>query len=435
MKIIESIFEFRFIIELIVLSFLFTTGFPKRKHFSWRIFFLAMIFLFSAGLFLYLNMDWMTSLPFAITRYIILFIIVVVCIMFCYSVQLPTSLFVVTGVYAIQHLIYNLHEIIMVGLDVNSYITQSYTSYILYVTLYTLIETVLFILIYLFYIKKFKSQDEKYFHNKFIIELSIFVNLYATVFSIVFRISQDNAQTEIFMISVLLDILCCLFTMYLLYYIFRTSVLQDEVNIIRSLLKKEKNQFARSQANIQLINIKVHDLKHQLTQLTKSISQDEMEELKKIISIYDIPKTGNAVLDVVIAEKKLQCEQENIEFTCIVDGEKLDFVSEADLYSLFGNAFENAINAVRSLKDREKRVISLQVKEKVGLVSVHFENYFDTDLVFEEGLPVTTKKDRDYHGYGMKSIKYLVEKYGGELSIKVDEDIFNLNIIFPSKHT
>ncbi|MDF2524679.1 MAG: hypothetical protein K0R31_2320, partial [Clostridiales bacterium] len=53
------------------------------------------------------------------------------------------------------------------------------------------------------------------------------------------------------------------------------------------------------------------------------------------------------------------------------------------------------------------------------------------DLIFEDGLPVTTNKDKDYHGFGMKSIKYLVDKYNGELSIKLNGDIFNINIVFP----
>src|SRR5690625_3984848 len=162
------------------------------------------------------------------------------CILFCYRVSILTSIFCVTGVYAIQHLVYDFHEIIMVGFDINKYILKNDISYIIYVILYVLIASSLYAFIYFFFIKNLKKPDEKYFQNKFIIVLCIFVNLYATVFSIIFRITQENAQTEIFFISVLLDIMCCLFTMYLLFHIIRTSVLKDELNIIKTLLKREK---------------------------------------------------------------------------------------------------------------------------------------------------------------------------------------------------
>src|SRR5699024_7780133 len=175
---------------------------------------------------------------------------------------------------------------------------------------------------------------------------------------------------------------------------------------------------------------KFHDLKHQLTHLSNRIDATEMEELKKIVSIYDIPLTGHKVLDVVMTEKKLQCEQEDIELTYMVDGEKLNFMRETDIYSLFGNALDNAINSVRSLKNKDKRVVSLIVKETMGLISIRLENYFQGELKFQDGLPVTTSEDKNLHGFGMKSMSYLVKKYGGELSIKLDDDIFNLNIIF-----
>ena len=46
-------------------------------------------------------------------------------------------------------------------------------------------------------------------------------------------------------------------------------------------------------------------------------------------------------------------------------------------------------------------------------------------------LPQTTKRDKAYHGYGMKSVKMLCDKYGGEMSIHTENSVFNLNILFP----
>ena len=429
-QILKSTFEFRFIIELFILTVLFTISYQRRKFFAVRVAIIVVICLNVAGLFMCIKTDdWMTSIPFTISRYIVLFVAVVAGILLCFKTSILSSVFCVTGVYAIQHLFYEIHEIIMEGFQIGDLILED-RNYILYIILYILIESILYTLSYLIFIRKFKNHDEKYFNNKMIIVLCIFVNLYATVFSIIFRICQENAQTEIFMICALLDVMCCLFTMYILFFVFRTSLLQDELNIIESLLQKEKEQFNVSQANIRLINIKCHDLKHQLTSLSSKIDKTEIEELKKAISIYDMPMTGNQVLDLVIAEKRLQCERENIEFTCMVDGKKLSFMREADIFSLFGNALDNSINSVRALTEKDKRIISMIVKETIGLISIHIENYYQGNLLFEDGLPVTTNLDKNYHGFGMKSMKYLVEKYGGEISVKLNDNVFNLNIIF-----
>ena len=59
-------------------------------------------------------------------------------------------------------------------------------------------------------------------------------------------------------------------------------------------------------------------------------------------------------------------------------------------------------------------------------------NRYKGELVFRDGLPETTKtKEKGFHGYGMKSVRYTVRHYGGELSIVAKDGIFNLNIVFP----
>ena len=62
---------------------------------------------------------------------------------------------------------------------------------------------------------------------------------------------------------------------------------------------------------------------------------------------------------------------------------------------------------------------------------INISNYYEHNIVFENGLPVTSKSNYIYHGYGMKGIKYLTEKYGGTMSILADNGIFKLNIIIP----
>ena len=127
----------------------------------------------------------------------------------------------------------------------------------------------------------------------------------------------------------------------------------------------------------------------------------------------------------------LELTHEGYKTTCVADGRQLSFLDPIDLYTLFGNALDNAIENVRKLPQVERRVISLTVFEKPGLSVIQLENYYDGELRFQDGLPVTSKADREDHGFGMRSIRSLAEKYGGSISIDGENSIFLLSITLP----
>ena len=104
-------------------------------------------------------------------------------------------------------------------------------------------------------------------------------------------------------------------------------------------------------------------------------------------------------------------------------------MSDTDIYSLFGNMIDNAIEAVKHFEPG-KRTIGLSVKNVKNFVVVNIYNRFEGDLSFENGLPLTTKQNRPFHGYGLKSIRNIVEKYNGNMRISTDNHVFSLTIVF-----
>jgi sensor histidine kinase regulating citrate/malate metabolism len=146
--------------------------------------------------------------------------------------------------------------------------------------------------------------------------------------------------------------------------------------------------------------------------------------------IYEsIAKTDNQALDLVLTEKSLLCEKYHIQFSYIADGKLLDFMSLVDIYSLFGNALDNAIEAL--LKEEEdKRVIQMNIRARGKLLYIDIDNYSSRKIEFQDGLPVTDKADKDYHGFGLKSIRYITEKYDGAFSVAQKNDMFLLHLLF-----
>ena len=173
-------------------------------------------------------------------------------------------------------------------------------------------------------------------------------------------------------------------------------------------------------------------MKQQISMFENRIDQDALHEIKSIIHVYDMTfKTGNEVLDVFLQEKLLRCEREQIKMDCIVDGKSVDFIRPADLYTLVGNAIDNAVDAVRKIENPEKRIISLSVRESMNMVLMHVDNEFAGSIEMRGGLPRSTKGDDLNHGFGMRSMYLIAEKYKGTLSVGIEGNIFNLNILIP----
>lgn len=228
----------------------------------------------------------------------------------------------------------------------------------------------------------------------------------------------------------------CFTMLYLQNRVEQIQRTEQELDTIRQLWHQQQEQYLMSKENIELINRKCHDLRHQIAALRalhdEQALHEQIDEMEKSIMIYDTAmKTGNPVLDTVLTEKSLFCEEHAIQMTCMADGTALDFVGSVDLYTMFGNALDNAIETVMQYKDRQKRVIQVSVFPKGNFQMIRVRNYCETKPAFEDGLPVSTKADRDYHGYGLKSIRYTAEKYGGGITCVAGEDYFSLQILLP----
>ncbi|WP_226805736.1 sensor histidine kinase [Bifidobacterium eulemuris] len=252
--------------------------------------------------------------------------------------------------------------------------------------------------------------------------LNIFTNLY----------HHYGSGSVAFTIFSLFDLLTCVFMLMLLREIVEHENAERDGAMLRQLMNQQKAKLDSDKATIDLINVKTHDLKRQLNLLENRIPQEEIDDLKSLAGIYDATvRTGNETLDVLLSNRSLVCEQRGIQFDRIIDGERLEFMKPGDIYSLFGNAVDNAMEAVEHIADDGRRWIRMTVRANKGMVVMHIENPYDGALTFRDGLPQTVKADRHYHGFGLKSMRMVAEQYGGALSVKADEGIFAVNVVLP----
>ena len=149
--------------------------------------------------------------------------------------------------------------------------------------------------------------------------------------------------------------------------------------------------------------------------------------------IYDsIIKTGNLALDMVVMEKKLLCDKHQIKFSFLGDAAALSMMEEVDVYSLFGNMMDNAIESLQHEPDEERRVMTLTIRPRNRMLYISMDNYYSTPVVYEDGVIQTTKQhEPGMHGYGIRSIEYIINAYKGDLVIKTDNNHFVLEMLLP----
>lgn len=212
--------------------------------------------------------------------------------------------------------------------------------------------------------------------------------------------------------------------------------MRSELDTMQTVLQNQYAQYMQSKESIELINYKYHDLKHQIAYLRSEQDSGKREaylsRMEEEIRQYEAQnKTGNSVLDVVLTSKSLYCAKNGITFTCVADGTLLSFMDAVDICNIFGNALDNAIECEMKISDPEKRLIHVTVAQKKRFLILRFENYFEGTLSQKDGHFLTTKEKNGFHGYGIKSIRYIVEKYEGALTVETQGSWFEMKILIP----
>lgn len=241
---------------------------------------------------------------------------------------------------------------------------------------------------------------------------------------------------DIFIIRTLVD-LSGIAVLYAYHVQVKEIQIRFEKDTLHNIMEMQYKNYQLSKENIDMVNQKYHDLKHQInllkTQAYVGKSTSYLEKMEREIRVYETQnKTGNQILDAVLTNKAMICQNKEIELKFIVDGGALSFMEDMDVSALFGNMLDNAIESAEKQQEKQKRLIWLYVTKEKQFVRIRTENYCDEKVRFKNGMPVTTKKDRRLHGYGMKSIKSTVEKYHGSVVAAQENNWFELKILLPA---
>lgn len=212
---------------------------------------------------------------------------------------------------------------------------------------------------------------------------------------------------------------------------------RSENHAMNVVLQRQYDQYRMAIDNMELLRREFHDLKHYMIAIRAEKDPEKREQYlsemeKAILTQESLANTGNQVLDVVLTTKSTYCAQNHITFTFMADGKLISFLHVKDICSIFGNALDNAIECVSQFEDPEKRLITLSIYKRNRFLMIQCENYSENRLAMTpNSLPPTTKGNKLYHGYGLKSIQAAAQKYGGSMTISSKDNWFCLQILIP----
>ena len=219
------------------------------------------------------------------------------------------------------------------------------------------------------------------------------------------------------------------FVFFLIFSLLAVGRMRYQNSLTEVLLKKEEQQYALARELTELVSMKYHDIKHmERSGLTQEFLAQDSERL----ALFDcVVNCGNSALNTVLTERSIVCKNNRINFTMMVDGALLDCMQPVDIYALFGNALDNAVNCLVELPE-EERQLRLRVAKTGSMVGIICENVCHDKLTFENGLPQTKQADAYNHGFGMKSIASICKKYHAEFRVSCNGELFTLKILIPA---
>lgn len=205
--------------------------------------------------------------------------------------------------------------------------------------------------------------------------------------------------------------------------------LKNEINKTET----EKNYYDILEKQIQDLMIYAHDAKNHLSAI-KSLNTDfkideYINKMAESLATYSkVSHSGNHILDVIINKYITECEIKNVKFSYDIRLKNLEYVEDYDLVTILGNLLDNALEAAENSQNRE---ITLSTDYRNTYDILIITNNCDTAPKTINEKLLTTKKDKNLHGIGLKSVMKTLRKYNGDFDWEYDSQnkIFTFTVM------
>ena len=274
-----------------------------------------------------------------------------------------------------------------------------------------------------------------------IVSLSIIALLRDKLYNSTYVFINIESVITVMIISIIL-VIGSVCNIVLFEYFLNAKQIEAEKKLQIKEMSLQYDYYVKLERDMDGIRRIAHDMRNHLEALRGNNDEEQKkeyivnieEELNQYESYYD---TGNTFIDNILHRKKLDAIEQKIELRVLADLRPFKCIKNADLCIVISNLLDNALRecTLRKAEDPEKEnLIQLRISKFRGFLSITCENSIrenQAQYVIANQDIKTTKSNKNYHGYGIKNISSVIQKYDGEYSIYVRGGMFCFSIIIP----
>lgn len=205
----------------------------------------------------------------------------------------------------------------------------------------------------------------------------------------------------------------------------------------RKNLQLQKNYYEELEQNQKQIRKFRHDMNNHLSVVGYLLQKGELQKARDYfdkISVYmqtaNRKFCENSVVNAVLNAKYNLMTDAKIDGFFHISIDKLLFIDDVSLCTLFANTLDNAIEACQKIEAPDRRKLELKCRyTENGYFSLELINSKINEIVVQKNQYISDKEDKSAHGIGISSIRDIVEKYEGTLDISYDDTSFKVVIL------
>ena len=225
------------------------------------------------------------------------------------------------------------------------------------------------------------------------------------------------------------------FVIFLCRYLFNKLVDKRITNYQNELMSKHFNEVENVYKQMRGWR---HDYHNHIQVMKAYLSLEKYEDMDKYLSELDkdltnidtVIKTGNIMVDAILNSKLSMAISNDIKINAKATVPKDLEVLDMDLCVIIGNLMDNAMEATMKLKNLEERFIRIYIREMKGQLYISITNSVGGE-VKKTNLGYLSTKLGINHGFGLKRVDGIVNKYGGFINRQNEEGIFATEVILP----
>lgn len=378
------------------------------------------------------------SSPFMYLSYILLIYIFSIVIFKGNIFSKAFTTFLLIAILGICELLAAVFIFSIAGLDFELYQKQNFIRFEGMV-----ISQILFVYVYMFIKKKVSQEKFNLLSNRYylLVGAILFLNV-SVIVMVIWMYGNITIQNENVNNSLVVLTLCVSFiaiiTIALTNKIIKDMSEKHKNDLELQQMKMEHAYFSDVNSVLEEIRILRHDMRGELAIIHAYNELDQRDNIRihieKKLHEMDIQLMPQIDKDNIITSflnfKLKEASSQNIEVD-VQSGmteENEIYIDKEDICRVLNNIINNAIEACNECKECDEKYIKLDIDMIGRSIIIKSENPYSGQLKKEGKKILTIKKDKTRHGYGLKSIKSIAEKYGGFMKLSYDDKIFTIEV-------